>query len=219
MKANCGYAELDVVASEYHFEGLPSELPAGPTIITLDNVGEQVHEIYIGRINDDVTLTVEELAELPEDQLHGPMVTPTAFASTFPEATSYGAADLTSGRYIAMCFLPEGATLEVLIELKGRSRRARGLASRGHRGRTKALHHRNDRRVQRRLTHAPCHQDSNGRIDRRPHRPIPRNEISLATTSSEPQLLAHQHAATNHAGPDTDRRVGRAPCDSSPSSS
>ena len=118
MKANCGYAELDVVASEYHFDGLPSELPAGPTIITLDNVGEQVHEIYIGRVNDDVTLTVEELAELPEDQLHGPMVTPTAFASTFPGATSYGAADLTSGRYIAMCFLPEGATPEVLIELE-----------------------------------------------------------------------------------------------------
>ena len=117
MKANCGYAELDVAATEYHFDGLPSELPAGPTIITLDNLGEQVHEIYIGRVNDDVTLTVEELAELPEDQLHGPMVTPTAFAFTFPGATGYSAADLTPGRYIAVCFLPEGATPEVLIQL------------------------------------------------------------------------------------------------------
>ena len=117
MKANCGYAELDVAASEYRFDGLPSNLPAGPTIITLDNIGEEVHEIYIGRVNNDVTLTVEELAELPEDQLHGPMVTPTAFAFSVPGAIGYGAADLTPGRYIAVCFLPEGATPEVLMQL------------------------------------------------------------------------------------------------------
>ena len=118
MKANCGYAELDVDASEYRFDGLPSELPAGPTIITLDNVGEEVHEIYIGRVKDDVTLTVEALAELPEDQLHGPMVTPTAFAFTVPGGTGDGAADLTPGRYIAACFLPEGATPDVLMQLE-----------------------------------------------------------------------------------------------------
>jgi hypothetical protein len=45
------------------------------------------------------------------------MVTPTAFAFTFPGATSYGAADLTPGRYIAVCFLPDGATPEVLMQL------------------------------------------------------------------------------------------------------
>ena len=116
MKANCGYAELNVVASEYHFDGLPSELPAGPTIITLDNVGEQVHEIWVGRINDHVTLVAEELAELPEDELHA-MVTFAGTAFTFPGAIGHGAADLTPGRYVAMCFLPEGATPDVLIEL------------------------------------------------------------------------------------------------------
>ena len=163
MKANCGYAELDVVASEYHFDGLPSELPAGPTIITLDNVGEQVHEIYIGRVNDDVTLTVEELAELPEDQLHGPMVTPTAFAFTFPGATRLRrrrphTRPLHRHVLPSRRRHPRGADRT----RPGRSRRTRGLASRRHRGRTTALHHRNDPRVQRRLTHAPCHQESSG---------------------------------------------------------
>ncbi len=37
MKANCGYAEVNAVASEFTFEGLPSEVPAGPAIFTLEN--------------------------------------------------------------------------------------------------------------------------------------------------------------------------------------
>jgi hypothetical protein len=117
MKANCGFAELDVAASEYQFAGLPSALPAGPTIITLDNVGEELHEIWIARINADVTLSAEDLAELPEDELHA-MVTPVAIAFTFPGATGYGTVDLTPGRYVAMCFLPEGATPETMIQLE-----------------------------------------------------------------------------------------------------
>lgn len=117
MKANCGYVELNVAASEYQFDGLPSELPAGPVIIGLENVGEQVHEIFIARINDDVTLSVEELLALPEEEAQA-MTTPTAFAFTFPGDTGYGTADLTPGRYVALCFLPEGATPEVLMELE-----------------------------------------------------------------------------------------------------
>jgi hypothetical protein len=117
MKGNCGYAEIDVTASEYQFEGVPAEVPAGPAIISLENAGEQVHEFALMRINDDVTLSLEELLALPEEESET-MVTSAAFAFTFPGTVGYATADLTPGRYVALCFLPEGATPEVLMQLE-----------------------------------------------------------------------------------------------------
>ncbi len=90
LKANCGYAEVNVTASEYEFEGVPAELPAGPAIISLENAGDQVHEFFAMRINDDVTLSVDELLALPEEESET-MVTPAAFAFTFPGTTGYDA--------------------------------------------------------------------------------------------------------------------------------
>ncbi len=65
VRANCGFAELERRGAEYAFGGIPEEVPAGPTIVTVENIGEEVHEFIIVRINDDVTLTVEELLALP----------------------------------------------------------------------------------------------------------------------------------------------------------
>jgi hypothetical protein len=117
MKANCGYAELDISASEFAFEGVPAEMPAGGTIISLENVGEQVHEFIVMRVNDDVTLSLEELLALPEEESEA-MVTPAAFAFAFPGTTASTTADLTAGRYVALCFLPDGATPDVLAQLE-----------------------------------------------------------------------------------------------------
>jgi hypothetical protein len=117
MKGNCGFAEIDVTASEYQFEGVPTEIPAGPAIISLENAGEQVHEFIVMRINDDVTLSVEELLALPEEESEA-MVTPAAFAFSFPGDVAFTTTDLTPGRYVALCFLPEGATPEVLMQLE-----------------------------------------------------------------------------------------------------
>jgi hypothetical protein len=117
MKANCGFAEVDITASEFAFEGVPAEMPAGPAIISLENVGEQVHEFIVMRINDDVTLSLGELLALPEEESEA-MVTPAAFAFAMPGTTASATSDLTAGRYIALCFLPEGATPEVLAQLE-----------------------------------------------------------------------------------------------------
>lgn len=117
MKANCGFAQVDAVASEYTFEGVPAEIPAGPTIFGLENAGEQVHELAVMRINDDVDLSVDELLALAEEESET-MVTPIAFAFAFPGTVSHATADLAPGRYFALCFLPEGATPEVLAQLE-----------------------------------------------------------------------------------------------------
>ena len=118
MRANCGYAELNITASEYTFGGLPPDVAAGPTIVSMANTGEEVHEIVIFRINDDVTLTAEELFALPEEEAEGmAMVAGAAFS--FPGDVGHTVIDLTPGRYAAACFLPEGALPEVMEQMEG----------------------------------------------------------------------------------------------------
>jgi hypothetical protein len=116
VRANCGYAELDVATSEYSFSGLPAEVAAGPTIIDMDNLGEQIHELVILRIDDASTLTGKQILALPEEQLRS-TTTYVASAFAFPATTGHTVADLTPGRYLAMCTLPEGATPEAFEQL------------------------------------------------------------------------------------------------------
>lgn len=116
LKANCGYPELNVSLSEYAFGGVPPELSAGPHIVSAANIGEEVHEFLVMRINDDVTLSVEELLALPEEEAQT-MTTFAGIAFAFPGEVGYTVLDLTPGRYVALCFLPEGATPEVISQL------------------------------------------------------------------------------------------------------
>lgn len=118
MRGNCGYAELNLVASDYEFGGLSPEVTAGPTIISMENIGEEVHEIALFRFNDDVTMTAEELLALPEEEAFA-NVTPAGFAFVFPGAVGNTVVDFTAGRYVALCFLPEGALPEVMAQMEG----------------------------------------------------------------------------------------------------
>jgi hypothetical protein len=118
MRANCGFNEIDVTGQEYAFEGLPAEVPAGGTIFNFENVGDEVHEIAIFRINDDVTETVDELLALPEEEAFS-KVTSAGFAFAFPGTSASGTADLTPGRYVALCFLPTGASPEIISQMEG----------------------------------------------------------------------------------------------------
>ena len=118
MRENCGFAQLDLAASEYAFGGFPAELPAGPTIISLENIGEEVHEVVIMRINDDVTQSVQEILELPEEE-SAEMATEQAFAFAFPGAVGETVTDFTPGRYVALCFLPENADPEFIAQMAG----------------------------------------------------------------------------------------------------
>ena len=116
VAANCGFAELDATATEYAFGGVPEEVAAGPTIISLTNIGEQVHEIVIYRINDDVTLTVEELLAVPEEASES-MLTEVGGTFAVPGGTGHTVVDLTPGRHVALCFIPDGTTLEVFEQM------------------------------------------------------------------------------------------------------
>ncbi|HEY8546133.1 MAG TPA: hypothetical protein VIL36_13835, partial [Acidimicrobiales bacterium] len=63
----CGWDTVDVTASNYAFDGLPAELPAGTTSFELTNDAAEVHELLLVRKNDGVTLTAEELLAMPQE--------------------------------------------------------------------------------------------------------------------------------------------------------
>lgn len=109
---NCDVATIDVHAEEYHFMGLPEELDADYYIVNFTNDGNEAHELGVARINDDVTLTIDELLALPEAesdtmiQFIGGIFAP-------PGATTVGSLTLTEpGRYGAVCFIPTGTTAD-----------------------------------------------------------------------------------------------------------
>ncbi|CAN5680356.1 hypothetical protein BH18ACT2_BH18ACT2_24530 [soil metagenome] len=118
MQDNCGFTDLEVEGADYSFTGLPPEVEAGPAIITFTNVGEEVHEISMARINDGVTETVAELLELPEEEVFS-KITPVGRGFGLPGTMSYAVVDLSEpGNYVATCFIPKGLTPEVMAQME-----------------------------------------------------------------------------------------------------
>lgn len=113
---NCGFSVVDVLATEYQFGGLPSEVPAGPTVIRLTNEGEELHEIVLVQRLEGTTETAEELLALPEEEAFSKVAFINA-AFAMPGESGAFVADLAPGDYIAVCFIPVGTTPEVFAEM------------------------------------------------------------------------------------------------------
>ncbi|WP_324277484.1 hypothetical protein [Blastococcus brunescens] len=111
MLAECGYEQLEATGVDYEYEGIPDSIEAGTVAVTFHNEGEELHEIGLARINDDVTMPVEELLMLPEEEAMS-MVTFTGAAFAEPGASDTTFLQLEPGRYAAVCFVPEGTTHE-----------------------------------------------------------------------------------------------------------
>lgn len=110
---NCGYHTLTTTAKDYSYEGMPTDLPAGVSLVTLDNVGAELHEMAFVRINDDVTETTEELLAMPEEEVMSKIeVKGNVFA--MPGEEAHSTIDLPAGRYIVSCFIPVGLTPEAM---------------------------------------------------------------------------------------------------------
>jgi hypothetical protein len=117
VKANCGFTDLSVKASNYQFNGLPREVAAGPAVITFENTANEFHEMVLFRFNDDVTENLGELLALPEKEAMR-KVTSAGAVFVAPGETGYTAVDLAPGRYGAACFMPKGATPEAMAEME-----------------------------------------------------------------------------------------------------
>jgi hypothetical protein len=105
----CGWEVTPVTAREYVFEGDLDGLQAGINGLAFENSGSEFHEMILFRINDDTTETMEELLALPEEEV-GSKVTESGGAFGAPGDSDTLFADLETGRYAIICFLPVGAT-------------------------------------------------------------------------------------------------------------
>ncbi len=101
----------------------------------LENIGEEVHEIIIVRINDDVTLDPRRAARPARRGIgHDGHARPAV--RRLPWHGQSTIVDLTPGRYVAICFFPEGATPmfeQMMAAEEGRRGRPDGRP-RGRRG-------------------------------------------------------------------------------------
>ncbi|CAN5872995.1 hypothetical protein BH23ACT1_BH23ACT1_13450 [soil metagenome] len=113
LLANCDFAEVDVTGTEYAFEDIPETVEAGQTAFNFSNDGGEEHEFILVRINDDVTESIEELAQLPEEEAFQ-KIQPMGFAMAAPGESDLAFVDLEPGRYGALCFFPVGSTPEAV---------------------------------------------------------------------------------------------------------
>ncbi len=113
LSDNCGFETLDVTATEYAFEGIGETVPAGTTVINVDNQGAEFHEVVVMQIADGEERPVTELLALPDEEAMA-VVTNKAFVFGPPETATYVTAELDPGRYVAICFVPVGATPEAM---------------------------------------------------------------------------------------------------------
>ncbi len=107
----CGWKRVDVTAHDYRFEGLGESLAGGRTSFELVNEGKEPHEFVLFRVNEGVSETIEELLELPEDEVME-KVSRVGAAFAEPGEREHGVVDLKSGRHGAVCFIPVGGDEE-----------------------------------------------------------------------------------------------------------
>ena len=103
----CDATQVDVTAVDYAYEGVPSRIDAGLTSFALTNEGVEDHEIVVFKANEGADEPLEELLELPEEEMMSKL-TFTGVAFGGPGTTSYAALDLEPGTYHLVCFIPTG---------------------------------------------------------------------------------------------------------------
>lgn len=104
---------VDVVAADYTYLGLPTEIEAGTTIRLINESDAELHEFVAIRLPDDETRTVAELMQLPPDELAAffPLVETVILAPPGAEGIAVeGTGTLAEpGRYAIICAIPTGA--------------------------------------------------------------------------------------------------------------
>lgn len=100
-----GGTTLEVVATDFAFEGLPTELAAGTYTIELVNEGAEEHEIAL--FKNPSGLSLEELFALPQEEAMAMVeIAGVVYAQPGQAAPEAIVAELTPGQYIATCFIP-----------------------------------------------------------------------------------------------------------------
>jgi uncharacterized cupredoxin-like copper-binding protein len=100
-------ADWVITAVEYEFLGAPVLLSGGEFTFTLENEGEEPHELYLTYITSDQS--IEEIIELPEKQVNKVTQAVDRVEAAPGESAEFTAA-LVPGRFGYVCFVqaPDG---------------------------------------------------------------------------------------------------------------
>lgn len=113
---------LTVEVTDYSFGDLPETIPAGTRLDLTNTSSVEFHELVAFRLPDDEERSVEELLQLPEEELEaivgGPPATVVLAGPDGAESTTaLGDGTLAEpGRYAIICFIPTGTDPAVYEE-------------------------------------------------------------------------------------------------------
>jgi uncharacterized cupredoxin-like copper-binding protein len=108
-----GPTEVEVVGDDYSYEGLPESIVAGTTLTLRNDSAEEVHELVAIRLDDDERRGVDEIMQLPPEELDAVLGSPSAVLIAPPDEV--GNVVLGSevfedaGRYALFCAIPTDA--------------------------------------------------------------------------------------------------------------
>jgi hypothetical protein len=100
--------EIVVTAVEYEFQGVPDTLAEGEYSFTLQNDGEEKHELYLSHITGPQS--IEEILELPEQEVSKLTQAVDRVVAPTPDQPASFIAALVPGRFGYVCFIsaPDG---------------------------------------------------------------------------------------------------------------
>lgn len=111
----CGYQNLDVMAMDYSYQGVPATLKTGPTSISMANhATDEFHELNVMRLKDDATVTQDQLIDAIKkdanaaEQQYGDQLDVLANTGAPPGQSAATTVTLTKGSYVVACFVPVG---------------------------------------------------------------------------------------------------------------
>jgi hypothetical protein len=128
VAADCGYESFSVSAVDYAFEGLPESVPAGNVTFDWTNDGGEVHEMLLVKLLDE-SVTVDDLMEMSDKDAQGKLqfIGAVFGPPTTEDVETY---PLEAGKYLAVCFVPVGATdMEALNKADGPPHIAEGMSA------------------------------------------------------------------------------------------
>jgi hypothetical protein len=106
---------IEVVASDYVFEGLPDTAPVGTRLSLFNSSGAEFHEMVVYKLDPAEQRTIEELSALSLEELTAFGVgTIRSVVFAMPESDQYTYADgppvlAEEGRYLIFCSINVGS--------------------------------------------------------------------------------------------------------------
>jgi hypothetical protein len=111
---------IEVEMIDFGYLDLPASVPAGTQLSVTNSSEAELHELVAFRLPDAEDRSVEELLELPPEELMptlGEPATVLLAAPDGPQIAAVGDGTLTEpGRYAIVCFIPTGVEPDVYLE-------------------------------------------------------------------------------------------------------